>query len=216
MKVLITSGGTKVPIDDVRALTNFSSGRYGAEIAEAFLRNLHAEDEVLFFYEKGSMVPCCYKDDELTLTSYADYFDYLSVKEIIKQEQPDIIISAAAVSDFICDKATGKISSDGDEMIIKLRKAEKVIASFRELAPKALIVGFKCLVGPTESEKNNAVARQFESDVDYVVYNDLSELRKGNARRVLFGRVNSQFITQDFIANTAQELVGYILERYSK
>jgi len=35
MKVLITSGGTKVPIDDVRYIGNFSSGRYGAALVIA-------------------------------------------------------------------------------------------------------------------------------------------------------------------------------------
>ena len=36
MKILITSGGTKVPIDDVRSITNMSSGKFGAEIAAIF------------------------------------------------------------------------------------------------------------------------------------------------------------------------------------
>ena len=41
MKILITSGGTKVPIDRVRSITNMSQGTFGSRIADAFF------DEVL-------------------------------------------------------------------------------------------------------------------------------------------------------------------------
>jgi len=40
MKILITSGGTDVPIDDVRKISNMSSGKYGAEIATEFFNKL--------------------------------------------------------------------------------------------------------------------------------------------------------------------------------
>jgi phosphopantothenoylcysteine synthetase/decarboxylase len=43
MRVLITSGGTKVPIDGVRDITNMSHGNFGAKIAREFL-NLNLSD----------------------------------------------------------------------------------------------------------------------------------------------------------------------------
>ena len=36
MKILITSGGTKVSIDRVRSITNMSQGTFGSRIADAF------------------------------------------------------------------------------------------------------------------------------------------------------------------------------------
>lgn len=188
MKVLITSGGCKVPIDDVRHIGNFSSGRYGADICNEFTNAGH---ETIFFYEKGSR-----KAEYLTLkgdgavfpkyVEYKTYYDYLNVKELIKFEQPDIIISAAAISDYVVDKTEGKISSDNDELVIKLKKGEKVIKAFRELAPNAYIVGFKLLVGPDEDQINKAVDKVFDSGVDMVIYNDLLDLRKGNSTRRLY------------------------------
>src|SRR5947209_20302715 len=38
MNVVVTAGGTVAPIDDVRRISNFSTGRFGAMIAEAALR----------------------------------------------------------------------------------------------------------------------------------------------------------------------------------
>ncbi len=185
MKVLITSGGCKVPIDDVRHIGNFSSGRYGRELAEVFLDAGH---EVIFFMESGSQQPNSNLRGErytnITKVSYKYYDEYLLVKDLIKREQPDIIISAAAISDYIVNKTEGKISSNEDEIIITLKKSEKVLNSFKELAPTSTIIGFKLLVSPSEEEKYNAIKKQFDY-VDHVVYNDLTELRAGNSVREL-------------------------------
>lgn len=214
MKILITSGGCKVPIDDVRHIGNFSSGRYGAEIAASFMRQ-SPDNHVYFVMEKGSKYPDahnpCSPDayDNINDYQYADYFEYVDkTKSLVKGIQPDIIISAAAISDYICDKQSGKISSDGEEMIIKLHKSEKVIASFRELAPKALIVGFKCLVSPTNEEKGNAITK-IAKYTDLIVYNDLTELRKGNQARYLY---SSKRPMKPELAKTASDLVEKILK----
>lgn len=57
--ILITSGGTKVHIDEVRHVGNMSSGRFGADLARAALMRGH---EVIFIYAKGSVRP-----DQVTL-----------------------------------------------------------------------------------------------------------------------------------------------------
>lgn len=199
MKILITSGGCKVPIDDVRSITNFSSGRFGIELAKAFLwtQPHQTSDQILVFREKGSVWLDDHWDEvynsagNIWHSEYKDYDGYLYVKNLIKEFQPDIIISAAAVSDYVLDKTEGKISSDNDELVIHLKKGEKVIKSFRELAPNALIVGFKLLVDATEEEINNAVNKVFANGVDLVVYNDLLRLRKGITDRRVYTQSNS-------------------------
>tara|TARA_R110002167_G_scaffold45083_1_gene135547 strand:- start:23864 stop:24526 length:663 start_codon:yes stop_codon:yes gene_type:complete len=186
MKIFITSGGCKVPIDDVRHIGNFSSGRYGAELGDLFVKS---EKEVIFFHEKHSKFPAYLNDNgevNPVLIPYKDYYEYLKVKDLIRQEQPDIIISAAAVSDYVVDKTEGKISSKHDTLTIKLKKGEKVLKSFRDLTPHAYIVGFKLLVDPTEVEINTAVDKVFDSGVNAVVYNNLSDLRNGITERRLY------------------------------
>lgn len=182
MKFLITTGGTRVPIDDVRHIGNSSTGQYGFFLHQTALRRDH--DSVLFrdshnHYEYPEDIDRRLVKDVV----YKDYWDYLKVKDLIVEEKPDIIISTAAVSDYVVDKQQGKLSSYSNEMTITLKKSEKVISSFRELAPNAIIVGFKLLVSPTESRKKDDIDRLFDSGVDYVTYNDLTELRKGNSKR---------------------------------
>ncbi len=51
MRILVTSGGTSEYIDDVRIITNISTGKLGAKIAYAFLRAGH---EVIYLHGKRS------------------------------------------------------------------------------------------------------------------------------------------------------------------
>lgn len=189
MKILITSGGCKVPIDSVRHIGNFSSGRYGADLATVFAQK--GMNHVHFLHERGSKKPKGFPEpyggymSTIINYEYKDYYEYVDkVKSLIKGIQPDIIISAAAISDYIAEKTEGKISSDSDELVIRLKKGEKVIQSFRKLAPRAYIVGCKLLVSPTEEEKYNAIEKQL-NHVNVTIYNDLTDLRAGKSGREL-------------------------------
>jgi phosphopantothenoylcysteine decarboxylase/phosphopantothenate--cysteine ligase len=213
MKVLITSGGTKVPIDDVRFIGNMSSGKFGAALADEFdQRNI----DVILWKAKGSVTPnglytACYNGRiDSAILDYTNYDEYLQVIDLAKVQKPDIIFSAAAVSDYIVDKTEGKISSSGDDLIITLKKATKVLPKLREACPKAMIVGFKLLVSPTYDEVYYAVQKVLNGGADYVVYNDLTEIREGNTKRLVFKKDMSFHITTD-----EKQLTQYILDEYS-
>ena len=55
MKILITSGGTKIKIDMVRSITNMSKGTFGSKIATEFLR--YDNEHVTFLHAKDSKLP---------------------------------------------------------------------------------------------------------------------------------------------------------------
>lgn len=185
MKVLITSGGMEVPIDAVRSITNFSSGRFGCELARAFSEAGH---QVIFFAQRNSRMPEANFRD-IKIVPYQTYEDYRKVKDLVLQEQPNLILSAAAVADYTVDPTPGKISSAG-EVTLTLKPADKILPDLRSLAPTAKIVGFKLLVSPRYEEAHAAVRKQMaDGRVDHVVYNDLTELRKGNQTRLIFSRV---------------------------
>ena len=67
MKVLITSGGTKVKIDLVRSITNMSRGTFGSQICDSFWKKLilgsldpwaaDKKNEIVFFHAKNSRMP---------------------------------------------------------------------------------------------------------------------------------------------------------------
>lgn len=213
MKILITSGGTDVPIDDVRKISNMSSGKYGAEIATEFFNKLY---DVVYFSSKHAHMPIIKQwSDTGSFTRYVfkDYHDYLNKLTVECKDELNsynIIVSAAAVSDYILDKTEGKISSDNDELVIRLKKAPKVLPLLRKASPDALLVGFKLLVSPSLKDALNAVSKVFNNGADLVVYNDLTEIRKGNKERLVF--------TPDLkfqSAKDAKELVDIIL-KYKK
>lgn len=195
MKILITSGGTRVPIDDVRYIGNMSTGRYGAEIAARFLENIKT-DTVHFLYAKDSKHPLNsfqstndwgFEDIDLKDIVYNDYYDYLDKSVALAEKiKPSMIISAAAVSDYVVTKTTGKISSSEDELVIKLTKASKVLPLLKKASPNSLLIGFKLLVSPKYNEVYDAVKKVFDNGADYVVYNDLTEIRKGDNSRLIF------------------------------
>lgn len=54
MKIFITSGGTKIPIDKVRNITNMSKGTFGSKIATESLRAGH---DVYFYRAEDSKSP---------------------------------------------------------------------------------------------------------------------------------------------------------------
>lgn len=205
MKILITNGGTRVPIDDVRHIGNSASGRYGANLAAQLSEQGH---DVTLFTSKYDAPNQEFEDHQswladhgrfINIIEYEDYYSYLNVKELITVQGFGIIISAAAVSDYVVDRTPGKISSDLDAVTLTLRKSEKVLPSFRLLAPEAFIVGFKLLVNASTEEINAAVKKQLNQGVDAVVFNDLHVLRKGNPSRHIYtntGHVQTALTTK--------------------
>ena len=124
MKILVTSGGTKVPIDDVRHIGNMSSGTFGSKIGSQVLSDGHT---LYFLTPPDAKTPLKITTDlngisadfaivealrELLIAkSYAKRYFEIPYKNFEEYEKwlklytqsvkPDIIILAAAVSDYL-------------------------------------------------------------------------------------------------------------------
>ena len=149
MKILITSGGTKIPIDRVRSITNMSKGTFGSRIADAFFdEGLEAFrvgneyrnpiDKITFFMAKGSKLPTSqsindeiYEDGyrPIEYVEYSTFDDYKNgIEKLLTEETYDIIVVAAAVSDYgVANYYDGKYRSREDDMRIKLVKLPKIL-----------------------------------------------------------------------------------------
>jgi len=201
--ILITSGGTKVRIDEVRHIGNMSSGRFGADLARAALRQGH---QVIFLHAKGSERPdrltvdlksknClsifCKEliDDKyldavqknLFCIEYADFDSYAALLEKwLLQAKPDLTLLAAAVSDYGMPPTGGKISSDKDEISFTLTRLPKLITKVKQWCPTTKLIGFKLLVRASPEQIQQAVQSQIAAaGSDFVVVNDLEDIRKG-------------------------------------
>ena len=119
---------------------------------------------------------------------YIEYDTFDSYREkltdLLKKEKFDIIVLAAAVSDYgVKEVFNGKYRSREDEMTIQLVKLPKVITEVRELAKDSVLCGFKLLVNSTDEELMEAIQKQFdENGIDLCVGNDLRDIKNDNHR----------------------------------
>lgn len=167
-KVLVSAGATYEKIDEIRGITNQSSGKMGTEIAkEAFIRG--AEVTLI----KGRMtadVPNIF--NVLEVESAREMLD--AVTGQVKNH--DIFISAAAVSDFIPkkDNMDNKIPSSED-ITLKLEKAPKIIERVKKINPEIFLVGFKAEYDLSKDELiKSASKRVDEYNIDLMVANDVA------------------------------------------
>ncbi len=207
MNVVVTGGGTTAPIDDVRLITNVSSGRFAAAISEAFLDR---GASVWHIHVPGSQLPVLrgaqFDPDASDPTAELERLvrlrerwlglrdrlhrlplaqgtvaDYAATLQRVFATQPiDVAVLAMAVSDFEPEPHAGKVSSDRDSLVVHCRRTPKVIRSVRDWTPSVYLVGFKLLSGASPEE----LIRRAESAgrinrADLTVANDLQLLRQG-------------------------------------
>jgi phosphopantothenoylcysteine decarboxylase/phosphopantothenate--cysteine ligase len=192
-RVLITSGGTKVPIDGVRSITNTSTGATGAALATYFagagydVTLLHAGDAIVPELTTGAM----------TLRSFTTFDDLAdTLDELLTGRSVDAIIHLAAVSDYDLDHlvvdgrpvtldTNGKIDT-GEVMEIHLKRNPKLLARLKDLAGGGpVVVGFKLTSGATSEQRAEAVQGVAEG-TDLVVHNDVTELGGGRQRATIY------------------------------
>lgn len=190
-KVLITSGGCLEKWDEVRGHTNLSTGRMGKLLAEEALKSgasviyLHG-----YFAEKPK------ETHNLSSHSFEGIIDLQDkMKQIITSEKVDIVIMAAAGSDWIIDKIvdqegnvmdeSGKLSSDIPP-VIHFKKAPKVLAQIKQWDPGVVLVGFKLESGISQRELiTRAQIRMEGAQADFMV---------ANASHALYTSETSHFI----------------------
>jgi len=181
INVLITSGGTVEKIDAVRGITNFSTGKLGSLLAESFSMY---NAEIWYMHAKTSCMPSC---DVKSFPFESVVELKQTIETILRSEQIDVIVHAAAVSDYMVAEVMDsrgnsidnkrKISSSESELTVKLTQTPKIISELRELAQNAVIVGFKLLDGVTKEVLYTAAKRVMDQNrCDFVLMNDSAEI----------------------------------------
>ncbi len=171
-KILVTAGATVEEIDPVRVITNKSSGKMGVYIAEeAFLRGA----DVTLIRGANSVEPRIPLKD-IKINSAKDLFN--GIKNNIKDR--DIIMHAAAVSDFeVNNKKNEKIKS-GQELYLELAPTTKILENIKKLKKNIFLVGFKAEYNVSEKE---LISRSYEllksANADLIVANDVGKKGRG-------------------------------------
>ena len=104
-----------------------------------------------------------------------------------------------------------KISSYESNLTVKLTLTPKLISHLREWYPNALLVGFKLLENVTKEYLMEVAQRLcVKNNMDYIIANDLHDLRKGEHLSFLVnkdGYQNVEFHSPDDIYSKTKELV---------
>ena len=168
-KVLITAGPTYEPIDPVRYIGNYSSGKMGFALAEEALQL--GADVILI---SG---PCALEasaDIKRYSVTSSDEMYTLTMEHF---STVDIAIAAAAVADFK-PRLVGKqkIKKEVGIQSIELDNTQDILAQMGKLKQKQFLVGFAL---ETEDEKNNAIKKIKSKNLDAIVLNSLNDSGAG-------------------------------------
>lgn len=180
-QVLITAGGTSEPIDDVRVITNRSTGKTAARLADYLMETGF---QVTYLHSQNAIRPqnqC----ESLSFESFSDLQSLLT--KIIREKHFDYILHAAAVSDYSPTAYSGKINSDEPELVLRLKRNPKIVNEIKKISPASCLVAFK-LTSTVHLEEIDSKVKTLlnSSQADFVVQNSWSEVREQKPTYRLF------------------------------
>lgn len=177
--VIITAGGTKEPIDDVRYVGNFSSGQFGHSLAQQYALKGH---KVVLLAPK-SVTQRFGKIEGVTNAHFGSADDLKQL--LLGYRAAELVLHSAAVSDYTPTRQQGKISSDREQLTIGLIRTPKILPLLRgHFGEATTLVGFKLLSKvPTEKLITVATAQIGKNKTDYSVANRLEDIDHENGER---------------------------------
>jgi phosphopantothenoylcysteine decarboxylase / phosphopantothenate---cysteine ligase len=167
LKVLITAGGTREPIDSVRYVGNRSSGRMGFALADQAAA-------------RGADVTVVAANVGLARHPRVRYVDVVSAQDLLEAcerefPQADVLFMAAAVADFRpAQAAPAKLKKEGrDGLELALEPTPDVLSGLAaQRRPGQLLVGFAAEHGEGAVEYGRGKLER--KGLDAVVVNDIS------------------------------------------
>ncbi|HXF09698.1 MAG TPA: phosphopantothenoylcysteine decarboxylase [Desulfuromonadaceae bacterium] len=169
MNCIVTAGPTYEPLDDVRRLTNFSTGRLGTELANDLTRHGHQVTLLL-----GEMATYTGQTRSKRVERFSTTDDLRKKMRSLANKKIHAVFHAAAVSDFsfgdiFTRSQAGKLSRvqrakkiptrDG-RLLAELLPTPKIISKLRQWFPTAILVGWKYEADGNRSQAVLAARRQ--------------------------------------------------------
>jgi len=206
--VLITASCTREPLDKVRFISNYSSGKMGFALAK--IAQARGAKVILI---TGPNCLAALKGIKTVLIESAEEMK----KEVFKYfSEADIIISAAAVADFRPKKVfSGKIKKEeAEKLVIELERTSDILYELGKRKKNKILVGF---AAETENLVGNALKKLEEKELDLIVANDISSKGAGfgsddNKAKL----INSKGVVQELPLMPKSDLAEKILDEILK
>ena len=170
VRIMLTVGPTKEPIDPVRYISNHSTGKMGYAIATLAAKR-GAQVTVL----SGEVAPQIRQQAELCDVIDTPDAQTMYHEAVSRFSQADVAILCAAVADYTpAHVATEKIKrKSGENLILELQPTHDIAARLGELKkPQQLMVGFAL---ETQDEMANAQKKLQRKNLDMIVLNSLRD-----------------------------------------
>jgi phosphopantothenoylcysteine decarboxylase/phosphopantothenate--cysteine ligase len=198
-RVLVIAGATEEPIDDIRVVTNRSSGETGIELARAA-------------YERGATVELWMGRCETEIPEYIKtnrFSSFSSLAKMAKKAKHDIILFPAAVSDYSPRKAQGKIPSSKSKLVLTMTRNPKLIDNMRG----RFVVGFKAQANMKDDELVEEARRLMKrSKCALVAANSVENVRRGRTKVLV---VDSSGVVEQ-LEGTKAEVADRIVDRVAR
>jgi len=177
-KVVVSAGGTREPLDPVRFIGNYSSGKMGYALAEA-ARDRGAE---VVLVSASTALSAPYGVMVVPVGRAVEMRDAIAAH----CQAADILIMAAAVADYEpASPAEHKIKRKGEPMVVELRETPDILASVQG---EFLRVGFAAESRDLEENARDKLQRK---GLDLIVANDVTAAGSG------FGTDTNQVVILD-------------------
>lgn len=166
MRILVTAGPTREPIDPVRFLTNRSSGKMGYELAAALAQAGHS----VLLVSGPTQLDVPPGIDFIPVETAAEMHQAVS-QHIGRME---IAVFAAAVADYTPKTPEQqKIKKSGDTLTLELVKTADILGSARQsFGFTGTLIGF---AAETESLEHHARQKLQRKGCDLIIANDVSK-----------------------------------------
>ena len=163
--LLITAGPTREPLDPVRFITNYSSGKMGYALA-------------IMARRRGANVTLISGPSALVPPRGVNFIGIATACEMLDAvlehyKQANVIIKAAAVADYRpAERALSKIKKREENLHLTLERNPDIIAELGRQKGNRIIIGFAM---ETENLVGNAIAKMETKNMDYIVANLLAQ-----------------------------------------
>ena len=169
MHFLITTGPTREYLDDVRFLTNGSSGKMGLAVAIQAIRAGHTATLLA-----GPMEDSLLADAQAAGATVVSFISVADLQAAMADHFPacDVLVMAAAVGDFTVPRQAAKMSRKAGPVALTLEPTVDVLASITpSRQPDQRIVAFAVETGTEAEMETKARAELAAKGADVVVLN---------------------------------------------
>ncbi|MCD6100708.1 MAG: bifunctional phosphopantothenoylcysteine decarboxylase/phosphopantothenate--cysteine ligase CoaBC [Candidatus Marinimicrobia bacterium] len=200
-KVVVTAGPTREYIDDIRFISNRSTGKMGFAIAE----------EALI---KGAEVVLISGPNSLERIPYVNYIEVETAEEMLEKllehRGADYLFMASAIEDLVPDRVEGKIKKKDGVSSINIKYAPDVVKSFREKSPGTTVVGFSVEV---DNAEENTRKKLEEKGLDFIAWNSPDAFASDFNDIVLYSRSGKRWhLPKGKKNDVAQRIIDIVVQ----